>query len=147
MRSAWGSHMKKGISLTLSAAMLAGCTTSPKDIKPAYVPTAQYQDYDCKQIETELASLYARGDRVRSKISSNAAVDAAAVGVGLLFWPALFFLAGGSDDKEEYARIKGEYEALQQAGTDKQCGIAAKPLQDLPAETAATPKPGTANKN
>ena len=140
--------MKNANLAPLAAALVvAGCTTSPQNIKPAYVPAAQYQNYDCKQIETELASLYARGDQVRSKISGNAAVDAAAVGVGLLFWPALFFLAGGGDDKEEYARIKGEYEALQQTGTDKQCGIAYKPLQELPTNTAAAPGPGSPSRN
>lgn len=37
------------------------------------------------------------------------------MGVGLvLFWPALFFLAG-DDQKEELARLKGEYEALEKA--------------------------------
>lgn len=140
--------MKTDILPPLIAALtLAGCTTSPKDIKPAYVPAAQYQDYDCKQIETEMATLYARGDQVRGKISSNAAVDAAAVGVGLIFWPALFFLAGGSDDKEEYAQIKGRYEALQRAGTEKNCGIADRPLQELPANAATPPAPGTPTRN
>lgn len=37
--------------------------------------------------------------------------DAVAMGVGLvLFWPALFCLAGGNDRKEELSRLKGEYE-------------------------------------
>jgi len=46
------------------------------------------------------------------------------MGVGLvLFWPALFFLAG-EDKKEELARLKGDYEALQQAAIRQDCQLA-----------------------
>ncbi|MEA3643102.1 MAG: hypothetical protein VBE63_24640 [Lamprobacter sp.] len=45
------------------------------------------------------------------------------MGVGLvLFWPALFFLAG-DDQKEELSRLKGEYEALQQAAIRQDCAL------------------------
>jgi len=48
------------------------------------------------------------------------------MGVGLvLFWPALFFLAG-SDKKDELARLKGEYDALEQAAIQKDCMIASE---------------------
>jgi hypothetical protein len=40
----------------------------------------------------------------------------------VLFWPALFFIAG-SDNAEELGRLKGEYEALQQAAIAKKCDI------------------------
>jgi len=47
--------------------------------------------------------------------------DKVAMGVGLvLFWPALFFMAGG-DKKNELSRLKGEYDALQAAGIQKKC--------------------------
>ena len=46
------------------------------------------------------------------------------MGVGLLlFWPALFILAG-SDHSDELARLKGEYEALETAAIQKKCDIA-----------------------
>jgi len=46
------------------------------------------------------------------------------MGVGLvLFWPALFFLIG-DDKKEELARLKGEYEALEKIAIQKDCNIA-----------------------
>jgi len=50
--------------------------------------------------------------------------DAVAMGVGMiLFWPALFFMIG-EDKKDELARLKGEYEALEQAAIQKECDIA-----------------------
>ena len=53
--------------------------------------------------------------------------DAIAVGVSLVvFWPALFLLASDSDKKDELARLKGEYDAIQQAANQKSCGVAPK---------------------
>lgn len=53
----------------------------------------------------------------------HAGKDSAALGVGLvLFWPALFFMIG-EDKKEELARLKGEYEALEQVAIQKECNI------------------------
>ncbi len=46
------------------------------------------------------------------------------MGVGLvIFLPALFFLIG-DDKKEEIARLKGEFDALEQAAIQKNCSIA-----------------------
>ena len=47
----------------------------------------------------------------------------AQMGVGLvLFWPTLFFLEGGDGaEAAEYARLKGERDALEQAYTQKKC--------------------------
>ena len=52
--------------------------------------------------------------------------DSAAMGIGLvIFWPALFFLIG-DNKKEELARLKGEYEALEQAAIQNECDVAAE---------------------
>lgn len=46
------------------------------------------------------------------------------MGVGLvLFWPALFFLAG-DDRSDELGRLKGEYEALETSAIQKKCDVA-----------------------
>ena len=50
--------------------------------------------------------------------------DAVALGVGLvIFWPALFFMIGG-DKSQELGRLKGEYDALEQAAILKKCDVA-----------------------
>ena len=47
------------------------------------------------------------------------------MGVGLiLFWPTLFFLEGGDGpEAAEYARMKGEIDALETISIQKNCGI------------------------
>jgi hypothetical protein len=48
--------------------------------------------------------------------------DTVVMTVGLVvFWPSLFFLAAGEDQKGEIARLKGESEALEQSAISKQC--------------------------
>ena len=42
----------------------------------------------------------------------------------ILFFPALFFLEGGDDARAgEYARLKGESEAMQSVSVQKKCGL------------------------
>jgi hypothetical protein len=57
------------------------------------------------------------------------------MGVGLiLFWPALFALGGTKQQEAEYARLKGEYDAVQEAAVIKKC-----PGAVAPAKTASAP--------
>jgi len=63
------------------------------------------------------------------------------MGVGLLlFWPTLFALEGGDGaDAAEYGRLKGEFEALRQTSTQKNCSIAMQsPDQILDAARASS---------
>jgi len=40
-----------------------------------------------------------------------------------LFWPAVFFLGGTKEEEAEYARLKGEYDALEQASILRKCSM------------------------
>ena len=85
-------------------APLGGCASASKDIAAAHVPTLQYQPYDCEQLDEA-----ARNDKT-------------IVGVGaLVFWPALFALGGSKEQEAEYARLKGEHDALMQTAVLKKC--------------------------
>jgi hypothetical protein len=117
--------MKSAIAIALSAALtLSACATAPDKIQAQYVSPLQYQSYDCGQIRNELIRISSRVSEVTGQQRRQASNDAWAMGVGLvIFWPALFFLAGGSDKKEELGRLKGEYDALQIAANEKRCGF------------------------
>ena len=47
---------------------------------------------------------------------------ATTVGV-VLFWPALFFIAGDGPKAAELGRLKGEMDAIESAAIQKKCGI------------------------
>jgi hypothetical protein len=129
--------MKKGIAISCMVALvLPGCATSSKDIAPSYVSPLQYQAFDCEQIAGEMRRIQVRVDQLAGRLDEAATNDKLIVGAGvLLFWPALFFVGGTKQQEAEFARLRGEYESLQQAATVKKCKMA-------PVETptpAATP--------
>lgn len=122
--------------LTALAIAVSGCATASKDIASNYVSPVQYQNYDCDQIAAESQRLNTRAQQLGGRLDEAASNDKAIVGVGmLLFWPALFALGGTKQQEAEYARLKGEAEALQQAAIARKCTGAVAPGQ--PATTAA----------
>jgi hypothetical protein len=104
--------------------IMAGCAAQPDEIEPHYVSPVQYADYDCRQIRAELARVNQRVVEVTGHQQDEADEDAVATGVGLvLVWPALFCLAG-DDRAEELGRLKGQYNALEQAAIKQDCDVA-----------------------
>lgn len=118
--------MKKLVLATcmVSQLGLVACASKSDNISAAYVSPLQYQGYNCNQIRSELARVSRRVNEVAGVQDSQASKDSVALGVGMvLFWPALFFMIG-KDKEEELARLKGEYEALEQAAIQKDCDVA-----------------------
>ena len=136
------SRMKpKTIIVSVTAFALAGCATASKDIAPAYASPMQYQSYDCQQIAAENDRLVVRVSQLGGRLDEAANNDKAIGVVGaLLFWPALFALGGTKGQEAEYARIRGEHDALQQAAIQKKCGANFAPLKptDAVQTTGAT---------
>ena len=119
--------MKKMITAVACASLLSACASSPDKISASYVSPIQYSNYDCDQIRAELGRVSNKVREVAGAQKKQSNNDAIALGVGLvLFWPALFFLSGGNDRKEELSRLKGEYDALEQAAIQKNCPVAAE---------------------
>lgn len=116
---------QKSISLMVAASFgMVGCATSSKDIASTYVSPVQYQGYDCDQIAAENQRLASRVSQLGGRLDEASSNDKAIMGVGLvLFWPALFALGGTKQQEAEYARLKGEHDALQQAAVAKKCGV------------------------
>lgn len=130
--------MKKPIAVVLSAAIaLTGCATASKDIAGNYVSPMQYQSYDCEQITGEAQRIQVRANQIAGRLDEAASNDKAIAGVGIvLFWPALFALGGTKQQEAEYARLKGEYDAVQQAAIAKKCTGAVPPARTASASIA-----------
>ena len=122
-----------------------GCATSSKDIAPNYVSPMQYQSYDCDQIGGEMIRIQSRVNALTGRLDEAATNDKVIMGVGLiLFWPALFALGGTKQQEAEYARLKGEYDALQQSAIQKKCSFAISPgapSSPTPAQPQPQPQP------
>jgi len=115
--------MNKTIAATLALCIAAtGCATASKDIPVAYVSPMQYQAYDCQQLSSEIQRIQARVVQLGGRLDSAASNDKAIAGVGIiLFWPALFALGGTKQQEADYARLRGEYDATEQAAILKKC--------------------------
>ena len=114
--------MKKAI--LVGGLFLAGCASQPDEIMTSYVSPIQYSNYDCQQLAMESSTINQRANQLKGSLKKKADDDAAQMGVGLiLFWPTLFFLEGGDGaEAQEYARLKGEHEAIETASIQKKCG-------------------------
>ncbi|MDD2721287.1 MAG: hypothetical protein PHH47_08280 [Gallionella sp.] len=135
-------NMKKTIASFLSVTIaLAGCATSSKNIAANYVSPMQYHAYDCEQLAGETQRIQSRVDQVGGRLDVAATHDQQLVGVGMiLFWPALFALGGTKEQEAEYARLKGEYDAVQQAAIAHKCpGVVAQTPTTTTTASASAP--------
>jgi uncharacterized protein YceK len=115
--------IKKIVYLVLLVVFISGCATAPGKIKASYVSPVTYYSWSCQQIEAEMARVSAKVSDLSGAQQSERNKDAVALTAGLvIFWPALFFMMG-DDQKQEIARLKGEYEALEKAAIHNECGF------------------------
>ncbi|MDO9525170.1 MAG: hypothetical protein Q7J57_06450 [Gemmobacter sp.] len=125
--------------------MLGGCAEKSADISASYVSPLQYQSLSCKQLQAEAQRLSGRAAQAMGAQDKKASNDATATAVGLvLFWPALFFIKGGSETSAEVARLKGEMDAIEQESIRKNCGIQFQkptPVAPKPATPSGSPEP------
>jgi len=148
--------MRKTITALAATSFLYACASAPEDISPTYVSPALYQNYDCDELLMERERIVAKVNEVSAAQSKKATNDAVATGVGvILFFPALLFLASGSDRESELASYKGNYDALTQAAIQKKClfpsqiqaekDAEAEALRKLEEERAASRSPSGSN--
>jgi len=108
----------------LVAMLFAGCASSSDAIRPSYVSPLQYQNLTCQQIGAEMERVSRRASEVAGVQDSNKTSDAWVTGAAIvLFWPAAFFVKGDGPTAAELARLKGEFEALEQTGNQKNCNL------------------------
>jgi hypothetical protein len=108
--------------LSLGVVLAAACSTAAKDIAPRYASPLPYQGYSCAQVASESARIDARTTALARQLDDAARHDRDIVAVGaLLFLPALFALGGTKEQEAEYARLRGEREALQSIALAKDC--------------------------
>jgi hypothetical protein len=113
---------RKPFVFLLALVFLSACASKSKNIDSTYVSPLAYQSYNCEQIGREMSRVGLNLSEVSGTQDSTSTKDTVAMTVGLVvFWPSLFFLAAGEDQKGEIARLKGESDALDQSAISKQC--------------------------
>lgn len=136
--------------IVASVLLLSGCAKNTQEIQPSYVSPMQYQSYSCRQLEQEMQLVSRRMAEVGGFVDKTASDDAVQMGVGLvLLWPTLFWLDGDTPQAAEYARLKGEFQAIEGAGVRKNCNIKVEKVEAkpyVPAQNKRKPSPAHVSK-
>lgn len=129
--------MKQLAASVLVLAAVSACATAPENIRPAYVPAAQYAGQDCTRIASEMSRVLIRAEELSVKQRRERQKDQVALGVALVvFAPAALFMIG-SDQSGELATLKGQFQALADLGQEQQCpGL---PAVAVPTSAVASP--------
>lgn len=127
--------------LPVSAALLAlaGCASTADKIGGQYVSPLQYTGYDCSQLSLEAQRISTRVAHLSGVQDQKATNDAIATGVAIVvFWPAAFLVGGNDQNTAELARLKGEFETIEQVAIQKKCNIQFR--RESAIQTASTTK-------
>ena len=99
----------------------------------------QFQAYDCDQLSAEAQRIRSRASQLSGRLDKAADNDKWIMAAGLLLvWPALFALGGTKEQEAEYARLKGEYDAVHQSAVIKKCPGAVTPQPNTTSAEAET---------
>ena len=135
--------VKKVLSLATLLCLLAGCATNPNKISATYVSPLTYKNYDDDQIIMEMDHIGRRSAELYRSLKNESSKDTGQMALGVLFWPALFFLEGGDGpEATEYAQLKGQYEALRTLAVQRKIGAELLPPspEDVVKNLASTSK-------
>jgi hypothetical protein len=135
--------MKKiALSIAALGLTLSGCATGSGNIRAEYTPPMMYQGYSCQQLAMEDERLRSNVAELKGDVDHNSTNDKIMTGVGVaLFWPALFFIKGNGEAESQYAELKGQHQAVQQAFAMKGCADPNSTANSSPANWNATSGP------
>lgn len=107
-----------------SVIVLSACAQSAQDVQSVYISPLQYKDLSCDEIASEAQRISIRSAQLTGAQNRQATEDAVATTVAVVaFWPALFLVEGDNETAAELSRLKGEFQALQQAAERKRCDL------------------------
>ena len=114
----------RGLILLPLCILVAACASSSAEVKPSYASPLQYQNLSCQQLGAEAERISRRASEAAGVQDTTRTNDAWVTGAAIvLFWPAAFFVKGDGQNAAVLARLKGEFEAIEQASIQKSCGL------------------------
>lgn len=110
------------LALLVASAASLGCAKRAENVAAAYVSPLTYQQFNCTQLAEEAQRVSQRaaelsGVQDRKRTGDIVATTAAII----VFWPAAFLVSGDDAQTAELARLKGEFDTIQQVSIQKRC--------------------------
>jgi hypothetical protein len=101
-----------------------GCAKRSEDVGAAYVSPVNYKQFNCRQLAEEAVLVSERATKLRGVQGSKRPKDiVATTGDVVVFWPTTFLVNADDAQAAEYARLKGEFDAILQISVKKRCPI------------------------
>jgi hypothetical protein len=123
------------LTLVFASVFSAGCATRAVDVKPLPASAAEFVTWDCTRIDEERDQVQQRATDVAWAVDERVGTNILALGMGVtVFWPALLAMRPDGLEHAELARLKGRFEALNTAASEKACP---PPGNELPAARLA----------
>lgn len=108
----------------LTALLLSACAKGSDEITASYISPITYQNYSCSQLSAEAQRVSAEASKMSGVQDDKASSDAVATTVAVvLFWPAAFLVKGDGQTAAELSKLKGQFNAIEQASIQKKCGL------------------------
>ncbi|MGB7303635.1 MAG: hypothetical protein WBD13_05110 [Burkholderiaceae bacterium] len=123
--------------LTGAVLLLAGCAAPSSGVEPLYAPLAPYASLTCAKLNAEKRQLAAEIKTISARLDDTSAGDKLAIGVGVVFWPALFMIDGKGDDQDKLAILKGQQISVDDALIMQDCPPPAPKLRASDAKQPA----------
>ena len=128
------SNLNRVLTIASIAICTAGCGTLSKNVVPASVADQTFESYDCARLVEEARSRQVWAKRVAGVLDEKTSGSVAHA----LTWVAFALISGGSlgapapngvpwtdtrQQEAEYARLLGEYSAIERVAMSKQCNL------------------------
>lgn len=108
--------------MAIGIALLVGaCATASKDVEPVYAPVEPYAALSCEQLHAQAGRTDDEIKAISARIDSPSTGDRLALGVGVVFWPALFMVDGNGSEQDKLAILKGQKISIDDALLDRDC--------------------------
>ena len=110
--------------LLLGALQITACAKPTSSIEGQRLSPLRYYNYSCAQIASEMTRVTRRAQDITGYVNERSQYDTLKVATSVvLFWPVVFSLDGDTTEAQEYAHLKGEFAALNEASDQKNCDI------------------------
>lgn len=129
--------LRLAIVIALAVAAV-GCAKKSEDVAAAYVSPLNYEQFNCRQLAEEATRVSERAAELSGVQDRKRTGDMVATTVAVVvFWPTAFLVHGDDAQTAELARLKGEFDTIQQVSIHKNCSTRFQ-SQPAPAQKRAS---------
>ncbi len=108
--------------------VVAACTKETNQVGAASGSPIAYDSYSCPQLIEEVQRVSSRAAQATGAQDQNATIDKLATAAGvIIYWPVLSTLKGNDTHLAEFAHLRAQMDAIEQASLQNKCNIAFRP--------------------